>query len=308
MHDGKWIDDLNPTTPLAEAARLVLSTRLGVVGRCLAPALHKSHEDIEHVHQLRVATRRARAALDIFMDCLSQEAYATGKKHLRRIRRAAGAARDWDVFRVGLTETKRRLSARERPGCDLLIGYALAQRSVAQQQLEDLGDDYPDRFERVAVEVVAGVSAKLDSQSLLQHAQTLLAGLVQKVDDALAGDLADYAKLHQARIDGKKLRYAMEIFAACFPPAFRERLYPVVEEMQEILGDANDSHVASGHLRDVREMLELLPPRTKHRLLIGVESILSFHEKRLARQRVKFAKWVQQWRKSEASNLILQCA
>lgn len=308
MQDGKWIEDLTPEMPVAEAARLVLSTRLGVVGRCLSLALHKSHEDIEHVHQLRVATRRARAALDIFMNCLSSEAYAKGKKQLRRIRRAAGAARDWDVFRLALTDSKRRLSPRERAGCDLLTGYALAQRSVAQKQLEDLGDDYTDRFERVEAEVVAGVSANRHRQSLLQLAQTLLAELVQKVNDALAGDLEDYTKLHQARIEGKKLRYAIEVFAACFPPAFRERSYPVVEEMQDILGDANDSHVASGHLRDVRALLDVLPPRTKQRLLPGVDSFLSFHEKRLARQRVKFAKWMQQWRKSDMPAVILQSA
>jgi len=294
--------------PLAEAARLVLSTRLGVVGRCLAPALRQSHEDIEHVHQLRVGTRRARAALDIFMKCLSDEAYDTGRKQLRRIRRAAGAARDWDVFRVALTDSKRRVSARERPGHDLLIGYALGQRKVAAQQLEDLGEDYPDRFERVEAEVVAGITDRNHSQSLLQHAQTLLAELVQKVNDALARDLEDYAKLHQARIEGKRLRYAIEVFAACFPPPFRERLYPMVEEMQEILGDANDSHVATGHLRHAREMLDLLTARAKARLLPGVESFRSFHEKRLARQRVKFAKWVQGWRKCDATAVILKCA
>ena len=42
------------------------------------------------------------------------------------------------------------------------------------------------------------------------------------------------------RILGKRLRYAMEMFADCFGPAFREELYPAVEQMQEILGRANE--------------------------------------------------------------------
>ena len=36
----------------------------------------------------------------------------------------------------------------------------------------------------------------------------------------------------------------MEVFADCFAPAFRAELYPAVEEIQEILGNANDSYVA----------------------------------------------------------------
>ncbi len=304
MHDGKWIDDVTAATPLAEAARLVLAARLGVVGRCLAPALSLAYEDVEHVHQLRVATRRARAALDIFADGLSEEAYAAGKKQLRRIRRAAGAARDWDVFLATLTGTKRRWPPRQAPGRDLLVGYALAQRGAAQKRLGDLGDDYPDRFERLQAEVRASVSPKRTQPSLLQLARSLLADLVEQLEKALAADLDDYARLHQARIEGKRLRYAMEIFAACFAPAFRERLYPVVEQMQEILGHANDSYVALGHLQDVLALIQHLPAGAAKRCRAGVESFRDFHQRRLLQQRVKFAKWLELWRRSAPANII----
>jgi hypothetical protein len=33
----------------------------------------------------------------------------------------------------------------------------------------------------------------------------------------------------------------MEVFADCFALAFREKLYPMMEQMQEVLGNANDS-------------------------------------------------------------------
>ena len=306
MHDGKWIDDLTAQTPLDEAARLVLSARLGVVGRCLPPALREAKADIEHVHQLRVATRRARAALDIFEDCLSAPAYKAAKKQLRRIRRAAGAARDWDVFLAALTGTKRRWPPRAAPGRDLLAGYALAQRGAAQERLEDLGDDYPDRFEVLQTEVLAGLSPRRAQPSLLQLAQTLMADLVQRLEQTLAGDLENYARLHQARIEGKRLRYAMEIFVACFPPAFRERLYPAVEQMQEILGNANDSHVALGHLQDVRALMEYLPAGAAKRWRTGVEAWQQFHEQRLQTQRRQFARWQAKWRKLDGIAAFLE--
>src|SRR5580704_16113317 len=98
MADGKWITDLTASTPLVDAARRVLSVRLEVVHDYLPLALHHWKEDPEHVHQLRVGTRRAGAALAIFATCLPGKMHRRLRKHLRQIRRAAGAARDWDVF------------------------------------------------------------------------------------------------------------------------------------------------------------------------------------------------------------------
>ena len=36
-------------------------------------------------------------------------------------------------------------------------------------------------------------------------------------------------ELHQLRITGKRLRYAVEVFAGCYGPPLRETLYPAVE-------------------------------------------------------------------------------
>src|SRR5438132_5572089 len=105
---GKWIPDLKAETPVADAARHTLTLRLEVVREYLPLALHEADKDPEHVHQLRVGTRRARAALDIFALCLPQKAYKSARKLLRRLRRAAGEARDWDVFLAGLVGWESR--------------------------------------------------------------------------------------------------------------------------------------------------------------------------------------------------------
>ena len=80
------ISDLTAETPVADAARHALTVRLEVVRDYLPLALHEAEKDPEHVHQLRVGTRRARAALDIFSFCLPQKAYRTAKKALRGLR------------------------------------------------------------------------------------------------------------------------------------------------------------------------------------------------------------------------------
>lgn len=298
MHDGKWIDGLTAAMPVAEAARRVLAARLAVVHRCLPAALERANEDAEHVHQLRVATRRARAALDIFAPCLSEDACAAGRKQLRKIRRAAGAARDWDVFLASLTSPTPRWPAKHAAGRDLLIGYALAQRGIGQQKLLDLGADYPHQFEQWQARMLGAIAAKRAQPSLIDLAQELLTELVLKVERGLAGDLADYDRLHQVRIDGKRLRYAMEVFAGCLAPALRERVYPIVEEMQEILGDANDSHGAIGRLQDVLALLVHAPPPVARRCRPGIIAWQQHHEERLQEQRRRLARWQQRWQKA----------
>src|SRR5689334_6327389 len=98
MADGKWIEGLQARTPIAQAARQTLTVRLDVVRQRLEQVLHEADHDGEHVHQLRVGTRRADAALRIFRTCLPGRVYKAARRRLRRLRRAAGAARDWDVF------------------------------------------------------------------------------------------------------------------------------------------------------------------------------------------------------------------
>src|SRR5437870_2343843 len=108
MPDGKWIGGLKADTPLPEAARHVLFVRLEVVRDHLPRVIHEAERDPEHVHQLRVGTRRADAALRIFRPCLPEKVYRAARRRLRRLRRAAGEARDWDVFLLRLAEQRDR--------------------------------------------------------------------------------------------------------------------------------------------------------------------------------------------------------
>jgi CHAD domain-containing protein len=294
---GKWISELTADTPLVDAARHVLKVRLEVVAEYLPLALREADKDPENVHQLRVGTRRARAALDIFSTCLPARAYKKAKKTLRVLRRAAGEARDWDVFLAGLAEPKHAPARRHRAGLDFLIGYALAQRVLAQDHLEQAGRDGAFVFDRVLAETVAGVHgpAGADFQTLADLARPHLAALLQELQAGGGSDFEDYPQLHRVRIIGKRLRYAMEVFASCFAPPFRESLYPAVEEMQEILGHANDSHVASGRLEALRAKVQAVLPADWKRLKPGLEGLLHFHQQRLPQERQHFLEWWEKW-------------
>jgi CHAD domain-containing protein len=297
MAEGKWIRDLPPELPLSEAARRVLLPRLAVVAEYLPLAKQECGRDPEDVHQLRVATRRADAALRIFRTCLRGKEYRSARQRLRVIRRAAGAARDQDVFLDGLRQRMGDTAASERAGLDFLIGYGLGQRHAAQKELAALEENKARSFAEFVSDTLAGIDwpHHRPEPRLAGLAGTLIPVLLGRLDATAAADLDDYDRLHQVRIAGKRLRYAMEVLVGCFGPSFREVVYPEVETMQEVLGLANDSHVASQCLRRLREELRDHPD-TWGRVGKGIEGLLRSHDFRLAEQRRQFLDWWQRWR------------
>jgi CHAD domain-containing protein len=302
MTAGKWIAELKAGTPLTDAARRVLTVRLEVVRDYLPLALNEPDRDPEHVHQLRVGTRRAAAALDIFALCLPERVSKTARKQLRQVRRAAGEARDWDVFLIALSDSLRR-SRRPQPGIDFLAGLALGQRIEAQAHLETADRKFPFSFDRLLAETVAAVHRPRghpELRVLVDLARPLLTRLLRELDETAARDLENYENLHQVRIAGKRLRYAMEVFADCFALEFREKLYPAVEEMQEILGRANDSHVAHQRLELIRAKCKTVLHGPWKRYRAGIDGLLRFHRQRLPEERERFLEWWKQWQRSGA--------
>lgn len=289
MADNKWIHDLNASASLPDAARHVLTVRLDVVRHYFPLAVHDWEADAEHVHQLRVATRRARAALDTFDLCLPRPSSKKARKRLRSIRRAAGAARDWDVFLIGLPS---EASPRQRPGLDFVLGYAVGQRRVAQTQLQQLGDE-PVFVDRLLADTVSAVQkpANRSLRTWGDWARVRMAELLQEFDGTSIGDHADTAQLHRLRITGKRLRYGLEIFAHCLPGAFREELYPRIETMQDILGQVNDAVIAAGHLSVLCEHMKAMRPADWKRFRTGAEWLLKSRRKASLREQKRFGEW-----------------
>jgi CHAD domain-containing protein len=296
MADGKWIADLTPDVTLTEAARQALNARLQVVRAYLPLVFADPPRDPENVHQLRVGTRRAGAALRIFASCLPDKTARKAKQRLRRLRRAAGEARDWDVFALNLLERRADAPPREQSGLDYLLGYAAAQRVTAQAHLlATVGKD-GEHFGAFIDQTVDAVRApEKHGSELAPVARPLIAQLLHELEEKARGDLNDYAHLHQVRIAAKRLRYAMELFAACFADEFKATLYPRVEEMQEILGRANDSHVAAQRLDAIRLQGRAALKTGWKTLQPGVTAYWQFHQRRLPRERRAFLAFWKQW-------------
>jgi len=80
---------LPPIKPVRDVAHAILHARLRAVWHWLPLAADRSEEDCEYVHQLRVATRRAMAALRVFSDVIPDTIYRDFRTRLKQTRLAA---------------------------------------------------------------------------------------------------------------------------------------------------------------------------------------------------------------------------
>jgi CHAD domain-containing protein len=218
------------------------------VAHALPLAAHLSDHDVEHVHRLRVATRRAIAALKLYRDWLPRKPARWLKKRLKKIRRAAGDARDFDVLGARLErEYGKRAAAVLKTIADRRESVQSAIVEIAERSWRD------DLFVRKTSKLLAEVKSRQDrdaSGSFRQWAASQLDAAALSFFDAAPSDSSDTAALHQFRIRGKQLRYTIELLVAAFEPALRNEHYPVVEELQERLGFVQDHVTAIARLRE----------------------------------------------------------
>jgi len=239
----KWIEGTSPDQRTEEVARRVIEARLLVVWEYLPLAAGGPLQEIELVHQLRVSTRRAMAALETFDALLPSRRTLWMSTQLKRVRRAAGTARDLDVLIRHLKGLQQEHP--EGPYAELLHATERlreqAQPPIGEVHEKLVRKDFSRRLAGILKRIrLRGTAHRVKKPTFAQTARKELQSLVDDFFAAAANDLTNYEALHGFRIEGKRLRYAMEIFAGAFDPSFRKALYPLVESLQEKLGEVND--------------------------------------------------------------------
>jgi triphosphatase len=242
-------------TPVARVAARTLRKRLEAVWRELEAACRPRH-DPERVHQLRVATRRTIAALTAFRGIVPAKQRTWFEKRLRRIRRAAGSTRDLDVLTGRLARDAAdgpkpaSIAAKAAAARGRLLAMLAKRRDVSRQPIRGVLDeltaaDWPARVERL----VEAVRQSGRDEPFAVFGRRRFRQLVNRFFRRADRKLEDAADIHRLRIEGKKLRYALEIFAAVFPAAERAACHEALENLQETLGEFTDHASAADRFR-----------------------------------------------------------
>lgn len=205
-------------------------------------------EDIEALHDMRVATRRLRAAMQTFRPFLPAR-IERFRAEFGWVARALGEVRDLDVQIENLDAWRAGFEPARVHTLDAIESLLAARREAARRRMLAALDSrrYEQLVERFTVALQRGEPRTLlaGRQPILAVAPDLLGRRYRRVrrrGDAItvASPPGDY---HLLRIDAKKLRYALEFVGPIYGrPAveFSQR----VTALQDVLGLHQDADVA----------------------------------------------------------------
>jgi CHAD domain-containing protein len=130
---AKPIPDLSADDSYAEAAAKVVEVRAGELVEHAQGVLDTG--DIERVHDMRVVSRRLRAALEIFEPCFQEKPFRETLAAVKRLADALGERRDRDVAIVSLEAFDAQMAAPDRRGIRSLIDQLRAEQEDANAAL-----------------------------------------------------------------------------------------------------------------------------------------------------------------------------
>lgn len=213
--------------------------------------------EVEGVHDMRVASRRLRAALQGHLSLYHRPAARAVLKRARTVTQALGIARELDVC-IGLLDARKASFQQD-------ARYALhhVRRTLVKLRAERVEEvmraaevvDEPQFEVEMSALMASGVPA---DTCYLEHAS----GVILDAHEVLCDAHQKWRKtreeedLHEARIAFKKLRYHCELYDGLYGPE-NKAFIKELKGAQEALGDWNDCRV----LRDyARACVDSAPP------------------------------------------------
>ncbi|WP_316365715.1 CHAD domain-containing protein [Candidatus Thiodiazotropha sp. CDECU1] len=216
----------------------------------------RSWDDIEGVHQTRVAFRRMRSALSAFRAAIPRKVAKPWSNELRDLASQLGMARDLDVFiEEGLGAIRGKLPLRGEEGVTLIThrhreqAYQQVNTMLDSDQYKHFKDNFPkwiDAREWEQAELKTKHRNNL-SINIVPFSRRLLDNLERGVLEAGSDVNKESAQeMHKLRIECKKLRYAAEFFI------------PILKGLDDFIGHMKSLQDLLGILNDISVMKHLL--------------------------------------------------
>ncbi len=214
-------------------------------------------EEIEELHDMRVAVRRMRAAAKVFEDYLDSEHLEPHLKGLKRTLGSLGEVRDLDVFREKAEKYLKTLPPGHEHDLDPLFTVLTEEREKARKNMLDYLDsekyynfkkDFSDTLVSPETLILPATNRKHDA---LPHRvrEVLPSILYRRLADISAysewveGPYLPVERLHRLRIATKGMRYTLEFFESVLGEDAK-LLIKELKTFQDYLGNLHDAVVA----------------------------------------------------------------
>src|SRR5215211_2151286 len=279
---------IDPSMSLGEVAFAVLRTQFAEMQDHEGGT--RLGEDPEELHDMRVPTRRMRAAMKVFQGALPERA-SWLREELRWVARALGDVRDLDVQIARFQAWKREADEESSEFLDRILTITQKRRTEARNNMLEVLDSV--RYERLlssfAEMLRLGPASELElvqangndqaSEPVTAAAPALISRRYRKWREAAKrlDETSPPEAFHDVRKKGKRLRYTLEFVSEVYGKPVQKLVKPL-KALQDDLGDHQDAVVAAGYLRE-------LGTRTgETRVPHGVAFTMGIYSERCARE------------------------
>ncbi len=261
----------------AESAVTRMAARMIQLARHQEPGLI-ADIDTEFVHQYRVNLRKTRSLISLFKKTLAPQKLAGLKAELKTITGSTNELRDLDVFILDRDYYRSLLPENLWPGFEQLFRQVKRRRGHAHKKVAAFlgGEDYLEKVGFLLRSLQSepefiGQQARHEIKPLVGRKIMRQYRLIQSAGDAIDRETPD-AAVHELRIECKKLRYLLELFAELFP---RDKLKVLIRDLkvlQDNLGRFNDFSVQREFLQHFGRGKSITPEQSAS--MIGLEAVL----------------------------------
>lgn len=231
------IEGVDRETAVDEAARRSITTRLGEV-RALEGRMNANAE-ADDVHDMRVASRRLRAALELFD---RKRQFRRAEKAVRALGDALGEVREIHVQLAWLRDAAKQAGEGERAGLQALRAERESKLPRRSERLQSAIAEWQSSgvvtVEAALAELDLG--GRLGGRRIRGRVTRRLKSVKRRTAAALKS--TDARSAHRLRVGVKKLRYMAELCQPAFP-AEMDTAVDRIAPLQTMLGDLHDADV-----------------------------------------------------------------
>jgi triphosphatase len=252
---------VDPSMNLGEVAFAVLRTQFAEMQNH-EPGTRLG-EDPEELHDMRVPTRRMRAAMKVFEEALPERA-SWLREELRWVAHALGDVRDLDVHIERFQAWQEEADEESSGFLDRILSITHKRRAEARKNMLETLDSV--RFERLLTSFAEmlrlGPAAELElaqtngkdqaGEPVTAAAPALISDRYRKWRKAAKrlDETSSPQAFHDVRKKGKRLRYTLEFVSEVYGRSVQKLVKPL-KALQDDLGDHQDAVVAAAYLREL---------------------------------------------------------
>ena len=238
--------DLLPTVAAEIGTRQIHQALLGILV-ANEPGL-RARLDTEFLHDFRVTVRRTRSLLGQIRRVFPPDLLARFATEFSWLGRLTGPPRDMDVLVLSLRTQRDETRADDVEALTAVLGRA--QQREHQVLIEALDSERYRRLLRVWARFLersvpqhpeAPNAGRPLADVVAQRAWRLCRRIARASETVDAQTPAD--RLHEVRLDAKKLRYLVDVTPAFYDAADLDCILSALRKLQRVLGEFNDAQV-----------------------------------------------------------------